>query len=99
MIKLYDIRYWGMIWRLFESIGLSLAAAGHIEAASIVAGHLEAHHPPFGYEHDLGFRARTLEIVRTHSQGQEWMTRGAAMDRYEVVDYALAALEPATRNL
>ena len=59
----------------------------------------EAHHPPFGNEHDHGFRTRTLEIVRSHSQANDWMARGAAMDRHQVVEFALSALEPKTRNL
>ena len=93
LIKLHEIRYWYRVWHVFESVGLSLAVTGQIEAASVIVGNLEAHHPPFGIEHQLGFRSRTLELVRTHTQVQEWMARGAAMDRYQIVEYALAALE------
>jgi predicted ATPase/class 3 adenylate cyclase len=93
LIKLHEIRYWYRIWHLFESIGLSLAMTGDVEAASVIVGNLEAHHPPFGYEHNLGFRDRALEIVRRHAQVEEWMARGAAMDRYEIIEHALAALQ------
>jgi hypothetical protein len=93
LIKLHEIRYWYRIWHVFESIGLSLASTGQVEAASTIVGHLEAHHPAFGYEHRLDFRDRTLEIVRPDAQAEEWMARGAAMDRYQIVEYALAALE------
>jgi hypothetical protein len=47
-----------------------------------------------GIEHDLGFRDRTLNIVRQHRQAEEWMALGAALDRFQVVDYALAAFAP-----
>ena len=92
LIMLHENRYWYRIWHVFESIGLSLASIGQVEAASLIVGHLEAHHPPFGYEHRLDFRDRALEIVRPDAHAQEWMARGAAMDRYQIVEYALAAL-------
>ncbi len=78
---------------MFESVGLSLAVTGQVEAASVIVGNLEAHHPPFGIEHQLDFRNHTLELVRSHTQVEEWMARGAAMDRYQIVEYALTALE------
>jgi hypothetical protein len=92
LIALYEIRFWYRIWQHFESIALQLAATGHVEAAAVVVGNLEARHAAFGYESWLGFRARALEIIRTHADAETWMARGAAMDRYEVVEYALAAL-------
>jgi hypothetical protein len=93
LIKLHETRYWYRIWHVFESIGLSLASTGDVEAASVIVGNLEAHHPPFGIEHHLDFRKHTLELVRPHTQCEKWMARGAAMDRYQIVEYALAALE------
>jgi hypothetical protein len=93
LIKLYETRDWYTIWQLFESIGMSLASTGQVEAPSVIVGNLEAHHPPFGMEHNLHFRDRTLEIVRPHARVEEWMARGAAMDRYQIVEYALTALE------
>ena len=92
MVTLSEARYWYRIWQLMESVGLSLASTGQTEAASVVTGNLEAHHPPSGIEHDLGFRARALDIVREHPQAEQWMARGAAMDRFQNVDYALTAL-------
>jgi hypothetical protein len=96
LITLYEIRYWPMIWQLFETVGLCLALSGAVEGASIIVGNLEAHHPPWGYEHHLGFRARALDIVGAHSHADEWMARGAAMNRYQIVEFALAALEHET---
>lgn len=97
LVTLYELRYWPVIWQLFESVGLCLALTGAVEGASIIVGNLEAHHPPWGYEHELGFRARTLDIVGAHSQTIDWMAHGAAMDRHQIVEFALAALEDGTR--
>ena len=93
LIKLYEIRLWLTIWQVFESVGLSLASTGQVEAASVIVGNLEAHHRPFGIEHRLRFRDRTLEIVRPNAWAEQMMARGAAMDRYQIVEYALTALE------
>jgi predicted ATPase/DNA-binding SARP family transcriptional activator len=93
LVQLHEIRYWYRIWNVFASIGLSLASVGRAEDASLTVGYLEAHHQPFGIEHNLGYRARTLEIVGSDPRVKEWKTRGAAMDRYQIVDYALAALQ------
>ena len=70
-----------------------MALTGDIESASIVVGHLESHHPPSGYEHRFGMRARTLEVVRANAQFSELMARGAALERHEIVEFALAALD------
>lgn len=92
LISTYDARWWFRLWQLFESVGLALAEAGRLEASAVVVGHLEAHHPPFGVEHNLGFRKRTLDTVRTDPQAEAWMVRGATMDRHQIVEFALAAL-------
>lgn len=92
LVGAYDVRYWYRIWQLFESVALALVEAGRFEAAAVVVGNLEAHHPPFGMEDDLGFRTRTLDIVRTDSHADAWMERGAAMNRCQIVEFALAAL-------
>ena len=94
LTRLFEIRFWWRTWHVFDSIGLALVSSGRTEPAAVVVGHLEAHHPPFGMEDDLGFRARTLDIVRSHKWCEEWMARGAAMDRYQIVEYALAAVAP-----
>jgi hypothetical protein len=92
LISAYAVRDWYRIWQLFESVGLALAETGRLEAAAVVVGNLEAHHPPFGIEYNSGFRTRTLDIVHTHPSADTWMARGAAMDRHQIVDFALAAL-------
>jgi hypothetical protein len=92
LIKCHEIRLWHRTWHVFESIALSLASAECIEAASVIVGHLEAHHPPSGFEQHAGFRGRTMDLVRDHSQATEWMAQGAAMERHQLIDYACAEL-------
>jgi predicted ATPase/DNA-binding SARP family transcriptional activator len=92
LICAYDARNWFRIWQLFESIGLALAEAGRLEAAAVVVGNLEAHHPPFGMEHNFGFRTRTLDIIHAQPSADAWMARGAAMERHQIVEFALAAI-------
>jgi hypothetical protein len=92
LISAYDARYWFRIWQLLVSVGLALAEAGRLEAAAVVVGNLEAHHLPFGMEHNFGFRTRALDIVHTHPSADAWMARGAAMDPHQIVEFALAAM-------
>ncbi len=92
LVSLYAMRYWFRIWQLCESIALSLASSGQVEAASLIVGYLSAHHEPFGIECELGFPDRTLEIIRIHPQLEEWMAIGAAMDRHQIVEHMLESL-------
>ena len=94
LVRLFEIRFWWRTWHVFDSIGLALVSSGRTEAAAVVVGHLDAHHPPFGTEEMLGFRRHAAEIVRSDARCDEWMARGASMDRYQIVEYALAALAP-----
>jgi hypothetical protein len=88
----YEIRYWWRVWHVLESTALVLASTGRVEPAGVVLGHLEAHHPPFGNEHHVGFRVRSLDIVRRAVDADEWMAHGAAMGSHQIVETALAAL-------
>ena len=92
LISAYNARHWRRIWQLFESVGLALAESGQLEEAAVVVGNLEAHHPPFGIEYNLGFRTRTLDIIHNHPSTDTWMAQGAAMDRHQIVEFALAAV-------
>ena len=92
MAKLYETRYWYRIWQVFISSALALSSA-NIEAASTIVGFLATNTAPVAIEDQLGFRDRTVDIVRADPRGEEWMARGAAMDRHEIVQFALAALE------
>lgn len=96
---LYEIRYWFRIWHLFDSVALAMASTGRLEAASVSLGCLDAHHPPFGIEQDLRFRDQAHDIVGRKPQVEEWMARGAAMDRHQIVEYALAELDRAQASM
>lgn len=92
LLNLYEMRYWFRIWQLSDSIALSLASGGHVEAASVIVGYLQAHHEPYGIECELGFPDRTLELIRQHREVDQWMARGAAMDRHQIVDHMLRSV-------
>lgn len=92
LVSLYEARYWFRIWQLADSIALSLASSGHLEAASLIVGHLQAHHEPYGIECELGFPERTLEVIRLHPQVEGCMARGAAMDRHQIVEHMLQSM-------
>jgi hypothetical protein len=92
LLALYEMRHWYRIWQLFESIALEFASTGQVESAGVVLGNLESKHAAFGFEHTLGFRQRALEIIRPHAESEKWMAGGAAMDRHQIVEYALASL-------
>ena len=93
LIHLYEHRHWYRIWQVMESVALVLASNGRIEDASVLLGHLEAHHHAgFGREVGLGFRRQARELVDRHSCAGQWMERGAMMDRDEIVVHALEGL-------
>jgi hypothetical protein len=93
LTSLYPLRYWHRIWQVFESIGLLLASTQNLESAAVILGYLQLNHEPYGIEDDLGYRTRALAIIESDSRAAEWRDRGAAMDRHEIVQYALAALQ------
>lgn len=93
LLKLYDIRYWLGIWRVMESAALHLVAVEQLADAAVLLGNLEAHHSAWGAERILGFRERSLLGIRQHASAEDCMARGAAMDRHQIVEYALSALD------
>ena len=93
LLNLYDIRYWLGTWRVMESTALHLVAVGQLADASVLLGNLEAHHSAWGAERIMGFRERALLAVRQQPGAAECMARGAVMDRHEIVEYALTALD------
>ena len=44
-----------------DSIALALASGGHVEAASVIVGYLQAHHRPYGIECELGFPEQIVD--------------------------------------
>ena len=87
---LFEIRYWQKTWQTLESITLALASAGRTEHAAVILGHLDAHSPGFGLEHDLHFRDRARELVEADGGHTAAKLRGARMSADELVANALA---------
>ena len=76
---------------LSEWIALASASTAQPEAAAVVLGLLQTDAAADGFEVDLGYGARSLEIVGTLTKPRRgW--RGAAMDRHQIVRQALAAI-------
>lgn len=93
LLNLYDIRYWLGVRRVMETIALHLVGVEQFTDASVLLGNLEAHHSAWGAERIMGFRERALLATRQQPGAAECMARGAAMDRHEIVEYALIALD------
>jgi predicted ATPase/class 3 adenylate cyclase len=89
LARLYADRHWLDLWVAIESLVGYWARADRPEPAAVLLGHLESH----GRGHGAMARQRArvsaiLTVTHAHS-----MAQGAAMDRDELVDYALAELE------
>jgi hypothetical protein len=74
---------------LLEAVQLHLVGTGDLEGAATVAGFVDRRPPPWG-------RATAREIV-AHAVAAEpdatpWRARGAAMDRHDIVGFALGLL-------
>ena len=87
---LFEIRHWQKTWQTLESVTLALARAGRTEHAAVILGHLDAHSPGFGLEHELHFRDRARELVEADGGHDAAKLRGAQMSADELVTYALA---------
>ena len=60
LTRLYDTRYWLLVWRTVDSVAGWLAATGNLEAATVIYGHLDAHHPAHG---EAGARRRSRALA------------------------------------
>jgi predicted ATPase/DNA-binding SARP family transcriptional activator len=89
----YESRNWIGIFGLLDSLSEWLAFEGHAEVASIIYGHLEAHHHS-AWDSPLVRQRRVigLDAVRTHDDAERWMARGSVMDRDRVVTFTIARL-------
>jgi predicted ATPase/class 3 adenylate cyclase len=92
IIRLYDLRFWNVLWLVIETAAGSLAGAGRRDEAAVVYGHLEAHRPPWGIPGVRRARERGLDRIRDVPQRDELMARGAVMDRDQLVAYVVDLL-------
>jgi hypothetical protein len=87
----YDSRHWGVVWGSVGAAMVQLAMSGELEPATVIYGHLEAHWPPRARDH---LRAEDIERLLADPNADCWRAQGAAMDRHEVIRYALECLGP-----
>jgi predicted ATPase/class 3 adenylate cyclase len=92
IVRLYDMRFWNVLWLLLETAAGSFATSGDLESSAVVYGHLEAHQPPWGIPAVRRARDRGLGLARQHADSDSLMAHGAAMDRDELVAYTVAHL-------
>jgi hypothetical protein len=90
--RLYETRFWNVLTLVFEVVAGSFAAAQQLEPAAILYGYLQLH-PPWPFPGAERARLSGIEAVRQHPHADELLARGAAMDRDQVVQYALEQLD------
>jgi predicted ATPase len=95
LVRLYDIRHWQVTWLVIETTAGWFAAAGRLDEAAVLYGHLDAYHPPWGLPPVRRARQRGLDRVRQLPEYDLLMAQGADMDRDELVAYTLERLEDA----
>jgi hypothetical protein len=95
IIRLYDLRFWQVLWLVIETVARFFAAAGHLHEAAVLYGQLEAHRPPWGLPAVRRARQRGLDGVRQIVDRELLMAQGADMDRDVLVAYTLERLEDA----
>jgi hypothetical protein len=92
LARLYDMRFWILVWLVIETAAGSFASAGRLREAAVVYGHLEAHRSAWGIPAVRRSRERGLAKARQHPQESLLMVHGALMDRDRIVEYTLDQL-------
>ena len=87
-------RMWMYTSSTLERLTIHWIDSGNIEAASVLLGHLDAH--GWGASIDASDRARARSVAAADSDRTAFLTRGAGMDRNQLVEFALDELETAT---
>jgi predicted ATPase/class 3 adenylate cyclase len=95
LARLYDLRYWPLVWMLIECVAGLFAAADTLADAAVLYGHLEAHRSPWATSAGTRARLRGLDRARRLAECDVLMARGADIGRDELVAYTLDRLEQA----
>ena len=90
--RFHETRNWTVLWQVLDYVASWLARTGDIEFASVLYGHLDEYHPPWGSGPDRQIRDDGLAIVRHHENATAWMSDGTSMSRDDLVEYAIARL-------
>jgi hypothetical protein len=88
--QLYTLRVWPHLWNTIESLATYWVRSGDLEGAATLLGHLEAHE-----HHSVPLaarRARAAAVLEQRPDAWPWMEHGAALDRDQIVQYALERL-------
>ena len=87
--RLYADRHWLDLWVAIESLAAHWASTGRSAHAAVLLGHLDSR----GRGHVALARRRARISVALSSTQPDYMAQGAAMDREELVRFALDELE------
>ena len=94
LTHLYANRDRANMWTAIEALAIHWTKTGRTEPAATLLGHLEAKNI-----RSVGFlpqRHDAVAALRETPEAQSWMARGGALDRDQLVDYALNQLVDAT---
>jgi predicted ATPase/class 3 adenylate cyclase len=99
-------RHWNLVWVSAIAATAQLLATGNLEPATVIYGYLEAHQPLVAasgsdiFGRQLGLSrvsgAEDIERLPATPDPDRWRAQGAAMDRHQVVRYALEHLGPSS---
>jgi predicted ATPase/DNA-binding SARP family transcriptional activator len=93
LIRICELRRYGLTLKTLTSCALVLAQARRLETASLVLGLLAHERAFFGREYDLGFHDRIRELVMTDPRADEWLARGANINVDELATLTIAELQ------
>jgi predicted ATPase len=86
--RLYESRDWQDTWPSVEALALYWMRIGHVEDATVLLGHLQAH--GIGHAMFIDQRRQAREALADTPDAHRWMSRGARLDRDELIQHALA---------
>jgi len=86
--RLYELRDWQNTWPAVEALALYWMRIGHLEDATVLLGSLQAH--GIGHAFFIEQRRQTREALAGTPDAQRWLTRGARLDRDELIQDVLA---------
>ena len=84
---LYASRDWIDTWPSVEALALYWMRIGHHEDATVLLGHLQAH--GIGHAMFIEQRRQMQEALADTPDAHRWMSRGARLDRDELIQYVL----------
>ena len=90
LTRLLATRNWVLVWIVMEALALYWARVGRDEPAAVLLGHLEANN--IRYAHFVEQRRDAVAALRARSDAEDRLAHGAALERDQLVAYALDQL-------